>query len=156
VGRAGRDLAVEGARAPGDAPDNEFPLVLVTGRVLQHYNAGTMTRRTHNIDIVDRDWLEVHPVDAARLWISDGEKVSARSRVGQTGLYAKVTERIEPGHVFTSFHFPEARATSSSGSRRTSTRPARSTRWSPSTCGRWPSSRRSRRPSPPPTDDVLG
>jgi formate dehydrogenase major subunit len=96
-------------KAPGDAPDKEFPLVLVTGRVLQHYNAGTMTRRTHNIDLVDRDWLEIHPVDAARLWISDGDKVSIRSRVGQTELYAKVTERIEPAHVFTSFHFPEAR-----------------------------------------------
>ncbi|MGZ4296079.1 MAG: formate dehydrogenase subunit alpha [Solirubrobacteraceae bacterium] len=102
-------FAVLPYKAPGDAPDSEFPLVLVTGRVLQHYNAGTMTRRTHNIDIVDRDWLEVHPVDAARLWINDGDKVSVRSRVGQTELYAKVTERIEPGHVFTSFHFPEAR-----------------------------------------------
>jgi formate dehydrogenase major subunit len=96
-------------KAPGDAPDGEFPLVLVTGRVLQHYNAGTMTRRTHNIALVDRDWLEIHPVDAERLWISDGDKVSVRSRVGQTELHARVTERIEPGHVFTSFHFPEAR-----------------------------------------------
>ena len=102
-------FAVLPYKAPGDAADSEFPLILVTGRVLQHYNAGTMTRRTHNVDIVDRDWLEVHPVDAARLWISDGEKVSVRSRVGQTELYAKVTDRIEPGHVFTSFHFPEAR-----------------------------------------------
>jgi formate dehydrogenase major subunit len=96
-------------KAPGDAPDGEFPLVLVTGRVLQHYNAGTMTRRTSNLELVDRDWLEVHPVDAARLWISDGDKVSVRSRVGQTELFARITERIEPGHVFTSFHFPEAR-----------------------------------------------
>jgi formate dehydrogenase major subunit len=96
-------------KIPGDAPDSEFPLVLVTGRVLQHYNAGTMTRRTHNIELVDRDWLEIHPVDAARLWISEGDKVSIRSRVGQTELHAQVTERIEPGHVFTSFHFPEAR-----------------------------------------------
>ena len=96
-------------KAAGDAPDNEFPLVLVTGRVLQHYNAGTMTRRTGNIELVDRDWLELHPLDADRLWISDGDKVSVRSRVGQTELHARVTERIEPGHVFTSFHFPEAR-----------------------------------------------
>ena len=96
-------------KAPGDAADEEFPLVLVTGRVLQHYNAGTMTRRTHNIELVDRDWLEIHPVDAARLWISEGDKVSVRSRVGHTELHARVTERIEPGHVFTSFHFPEAR-----------------------------------------------
>jgi formate dehydrogenase major subunit len=102
-------FAVLPYKAPGDAADNEFPLILVTGRVLQHYNAGTMTRRTHNIDLVDRDWLELHPDDAARLWVSDGDKVSVRSRVGQTELFAKVTERIAPGHVFTSFHFPEAR-----------------------------------------------
>ena len=102
-------FAVLPYKAPGDAPDSEFPLVLVTGRVLQHYNAGTMTRRTHNVTLVDRDWLEIHPVDAERLWITDGDKVSIRSRVGQTELFAKVTERIEPGHVFTSFHFPEAR-----------------------------------------------
>jgi formate dehydrogenase major subunit len=96
-------------KAPGDAPDREFPLVLVTGRVLQHYNAGTMTRRTGNADLVDRDWLEIHPDDAARLWISDGDTVSIRSRVGHTELDAQVTDRIEPGHVFTTFHFPETR-----------------------------------------------
>ncbi|MBS1881070.1 MAG: molybdopterin-dependent oxidoreductase, partial [Actinobacteria bacterium] len=96
-------------KQPGDAADEEFPLVLVTGRVLQHYNAGTMTRRTANAEIVERDVLEIHPEDAARLWISDGDKVSVRSRVGRTEIAALVTERIEPGHVFTSFHFPETR-----------------------------------------------
>jgi formate dehydrogenase alpha subunit len=102
-------LAALPYKAPGDAADEEFPLVLVTGRVLQHYNAGTMTRRTHNVDLVDRDWLEIHPDDAARLWISDGDMVSIRSRVGRTEVPAQVTERIEPGHVFTTFHFPETR-----------------------------------------------
>ncbi len=96
-------------KPPGDAADDDFPLILVTGRVLQHYNAGTMTRRTANLELVDRDWLEVHPDDAERLWIEDGGVVSVRSRVGRIELHAKVTERIEPGHVFTSFHFPEAR-----------------------------------------------
>jgi formate dehydrogenase major subunit len=96
-------------KAPGDAPDREFPLVLVTGRVLQHYNAGTMTRRTGNADLVDRDWLEIHPDDAERLWISEGDTVSIRSRVGRTELDARITDRIERGHVFTTFHFPETR-----------------------------------------------
>jgi formate dehydrogenase major subunit len=96
-------------KAPGDAADDDFPLVLVTGRILQHYNAGTMTRRTGNVRLVDRDVLEVHPVDAARLWISDGDKVSVRSRVGRIEVEATVTDRIEPGHVFTTFHFPETR-----------------------------------------------
>jgi formate dehydrogenase major subunit len=96
-------------KAPGDAADEDFPLVLVTGRILQHYNAGTMTRRTANAALVDRDLLEVHPLDAERLWISDGDRVSVRSRVGRIEVEAKVTERIEPGHVFTTFHFPETR-----------------------------------------------
>ena len=63
--------------------------MLVTGRVLQHYNAGTMTRRTGNADLVDRDWLEIHPDDAERLWISEGDTVSIRSRVGATELDAQ-------------------------------------------------------------------
>jgi predicted molibdopterin-dependent oxidoreductase YjgC len=96
-------------KAPGDAADEDFPLVLVTGRILQHYNAGTMTRRTANAALVDRDLLEVHPLDAERLWIKDGDRVSVRSRVGRIEVEAKVTERIEPGHVFTTFHFPETR-----------------------------------------------
>jgi formate dehydrogenase major subunit len=96
-------------KAPGDAADDEFPLILVTGRRLQHYNAGTMTRRTGNVELVDADVLEIHPDDAARLWISDGDVISLRSRVGRIELAAQVTERIEPGHVFTTFHFPETR-----------------------------------------------
>lgn len=96
-------------KQPGDAADDEFPLILVTGRRLQHYNAGTMTRRTANLDLLDREWLEVHPDDAARLWITDGQQVSVRSRVGRIEVEAKVTDRIEPGHVFTAFHFPEVR-----------------------------------------------
>jgi formate dehydrogenase major subunit len=96
-------------KEPGDAADDEFPLILVTGRRLQHYNAGTMTRRTANLELLDRDWLEIHPDDAARLWIEDGQLVSVRSRVGRIEIEARVTDRIEPGHVFTAFHFPEVR-----------------------------------------------
>jgi formate dehydrogenase major subunit len=96
-------------KAPGDAADSEFPLILITGRRLQHYNAGTMTRRTANMELLDRDWLEIHPDDAARLWIETGDKVSVRSRVGRIETEARVTDRIEPGHVFTAFHFPEVR-----------------------------------------------
>jgi formate dehydrogenase major subunit len=96
-------------KPPGDAADHEFPLILITGRRLQHYNAGTMTRRTANLQLLDRDWLEIHPDDAARLWIEDGQLVSVRSRVGRIATEARVTDRIEPGHVFTAFHFPEVR-----------------------------------------------
>jgi formate dehydrogenase major subunit len=96
-------------KPPGDAADTEFPIILVTGRRLQHYNAGTMTRRTHNLELFDKDWLEIHPDDAERLWIKTGDLVSVRSRVGRIEVEARVTDRIEAGHVFTTFHFPEQR-----------------------------------------------
>jgi formate dehydrogenase major subunit len=96
-------------KEPGDAADDDFPLILVTGRRLQHYNAGTMTRRTANLQLLDSDWLEIHPDDAQRLGVTDGAPVEVRSRVGHIEIEARVTERIEPGHVFTAFHFPEVR-----------------------------------------------
>jgi predicted molibdopterin-dependent oxidoreductase YjgC len=96
-------------KTPGDAADEEFPLILVTGRRLQHYNAGTMTRRTGNVELNDRDYLEIHPEDAERLWINDGDMISIRSRQGRTEIMAQVTDRIERGHVFTTFHSPETR-----------------------------------------------
>jgi formate dehydrogenase major subunit len=96
-------------KPPGSEVSDEFPLVLVTGRRLQHYNAGTMTRRTNNLELMDHDTLEMHPDDAARLWVSDGDLVSVRSPTGRIEIGVRVTERIEPGHVFTAFHFPEVR-----------------------------------------------
>jgi len=96
-------------REPGDAVDDEFSLILITGRRLQHYNAGTMTRRTGNLELLDGDWLEVHPDDAATLGVRDGQRVEVRSRVGRIETDVRITERIEPGNVFTAFHFPEIR-----------------------------------------------
>jgi formate dehydrogenase major subunit len=96
-------------KPPGDAADEEFPLILVTGRRLEHYNAGTMTRRTGNLTLMSADWLEVHPDDAAALGLTEGETVTLRSRRGQVKLPVQITGRIEPGHVFTAFHFPEVR-----------------------------------------------
>jgi formate dehydrogenase major subunit len=95
--------------APGDEASEEFPLILVTGRRLEHYNVGTMTRRTGNLELMDHDWLELHPDDAATAGIGDGELVRVCSRNGEIALIARLTERIDPGHVFTAFHFPEVR-----------------------------------------------
>jgi formate dehydrogenase alpha subunit len=114
----GSQFALPGGRArlaalpykpPGSEADEQFPLVLVTGRRLEHYNAGTMTRRTGNLELMPSDWLELHPDDAARLWVNDGDLVSVRSAHGRIELPARLTKRIEPGHVFTAFHFPEVR-----------------------------------------------
>jgi formate dehydrogenase major subunit len=107
-GRRAR-LAALPYKPPGSEACDEFPVILVTGRRLEHYNAGTMTRRTANLDLLPSDWLEIHPEDAARLWIEDGSLVSVRSPYGRIELPARVTTRIEPGHVFTAFHFPEIR-----------------------------------------------
>jgi formate dehydrogenase major subunit len=96
-------------KPPGSEASAEFPVILVTGRRLEHYNAGTMTRRTGNLELVGSEWLEIHPDDAARLWIEDGSLVSVRSAFGRIELTARVTTRIEQGHVFTAFHFPEIR-----------------------------------------------
>jgi formate dehydrogenase major subunit len=96
-------------KPPGDAADDDFPLILVTGRRLEHYNAGTMTRRTGNLELMSSDWLEVHPDDAAALGLGEGETVTLRSRRGHIKLPVQITTRIEPGHVFTAFHFPEVR-----------------------------------------------
>jgi formate dehydrogenase alpha subunit len=101
---------------PGSEASEDFPLILVTGRRLEHYNAGTMTRRTANLELMPADVLEIHPDDAERLWVSDGDVVSVRSPFGRIELAAQVTERIEPGHVFTAFHFPEVRTNALIGS----------------------------------------
>ncbi len=96
-------------KPPGSAADDQFPLILVTGRRLHHYNAGTMTRRTANLLLSDRDWLEIHPQDAQACGVATGDIVEVRSAVGAIATEARVTDRIEPGHVFTAFHFPEVR-----------------------------------------------
>jgi formate dehydrogenase major subunit len=96
-------------KEPGEAADREYPLILVTGRRLEHYNAGTMTRRTGNVDLAAGDLLEIHPDDAAPRGLDDGGIATIRSRRGEIKLPVQVTTGIEPGHVFTTFHFPEAR-----------------------------------------------
>jgi formate dehydrogenase alpha subunit len=106
-GRA--QLAALPYKPPGSEADEEFPMILVTGRRLQHYNSGSMTRRTANLELLDREWLEINPEDAERLWISDGDIVSVRSPTGRIEVQARITDKIVAGHVFTAFHFPEVR-----------------------------------------------
>jgi formate dehydrogenase major subunit len=102
-------LAALPYKPPGDEADEEFPLILVTGRRLEHYNAGTMTRRTGNLELLPSDVLEMHPDDAAARVLEDGDVVAVRSRRGRIELPVHITDRIEAGHVFTTFHFPEVR-----------------------------------------------
>ncbi len=96
-------------KAPGDEVSEEFPVILVTGRRLEHYNAGTMTRRTGNLELLPSDVLEMHPADAESMGLRDGQEVVIRSQHGEIELPVMLTEKIIEGHVFTAFHFPEIR-----------------------------------------------
>ncbi|MGD9943598.1 MAG: formate dehydrogenase subunit alpha, partial [Burkholderiaceae bacterium] len=87
-----------------------YPLLLTTGRILSQYNVGAQTRRTHNNQWHREDRLEIHPHDAQERGIVDGDWVGVRSRAGETVLRAQITERMQPGVVYTTFHFPESGA----------------------------------------------
>lgn len=85
----------------------EFPFLLITGRVLEHYNVGTMTRRTPNQTLVSEDLLEIHPADALEKNINDGELITLESRWGSTTVKTKHSRRVAPSTLFLSFHYPE-------------------------------------------------
>jgi len=86
----------------------EFPFILTTGRILEHYNCGTMTRRTGNGEIVVQDYLSLNPADAQRKSIRSGDQVKLFSARGEVELEARVTDEVKPGILYTTFHFPDA------------------------------------------------
>ncbi|MGC7404117.1 formate dehydrogenase subunit alpha [Pandoraea pneumonica] len=87
-----------------------FPLILTTGRILSQYNVGAQTRRTDNNHWHSEDRLELHPHDAEERGVKDGDWVGIQSRAGETVLRAIVSDRMQPGVVYTTFHFPESGA----------------------------------------------
>ncbi len=87
-----------------------YPLLLTTGRILSQYNVGAQTRRTENNRWHAEDRLEIHPHDAEERGIAEGDWVGIASRAGDTVLRARVTERVQPGVLYTTFHFPESGA----------------------------------------------
>jgi formate dehydrogenase major subunit len=89
---------------------SRYPLILTTGRILSQYNVGAQTRRTMNSVWHSEDRLEIHPHDAEQRGIKDGDWVGIKSRSGETVLRATLTERVQPGVVYTTFHFPESGA----------------------------------------------
>jgi formate dehydrogenase major subunit len=92
--------------ATDERVNKKFPLLLTTGRILSQYNVGAQTRRTENIAFHPEDVLEVHPHDAEERGINDGDWLGIQSRAGDTVLRAKVSERMQPGVVYTTFHHP--------------------------------------------------
>ncbi|MEI6895909.1 MAG: formate dehydrogenase subunit alpha [Psychromonas sp.] len=89
------------------AADVDFPLTLITGRVLVHYNVGTQTRRTKNSDWHDKDELLIHPSDAQPLALKTGDLVRLTSRTNAISIAVKLSKKVKEGTLFTTFHHPD-------------------------------------------------
>jgi formate dehydrogenase major subunit len=85
----------------------DYPYIITTNRELEHYNCGTMTRRTRNNDILVEDVLLIHPADAAKENLKDGDMVCVESPRGKVDIKARITDEVKPGILSSTFHFPE-------------------------------------------------
>ena len=93
---------------PSEIPDDEYPFILTTGRMLQHWHTGTMTRKSAVLhDLVPHGALEMHPDDAVRFGIHKGDTLSVSSRRGNITVPANITDKVRQGTVFMAFHFHE-------------------------------------------------
>jgi formate dehydrogenase major subunit len=92
--------------ATDERTTRKFPLILTTGRILTQYNVGAQTRRTENVSWHQEDVLEIHPHDAEQRGIRNGGRVEISSRAGRVVLTAQITDRMQPGVVYTTFHHP--------------------------------------------------
>jgi predicted molibdopterin-dependent oxidoreductase YjgC len=96
-------------KGSGEVIDKEYPFVLITGRIREHYNNGSMTGRVPGImELVPEELLEMNAHDAEALQIKNGNLVTVASRRGEVKVKAKVTDRSQPGNVFLTFHFRNA------------------------------------------------
>ncbi len=93
---------------PEELPDKDYPLILITGRRLVHFNNGSMTRRAQGFEVIGpEELLEIHPEDAKALGIANGQIVWVSSRRGRIKVRARITDKSQPGWVFMAFHHPE-------------------------------------------------
>jgi formate dehydrogenase alpha subunit len=106
----GRFAAVDHV-PPAELPDEEYPLMLTTGRVIYHWHGGEMTRRARNlVAMYPEALIEINPKDAKYSAIDDGALMKIASRRGEIIAKAQVTDRVEPGLIFATFHFPDSAA----------------------------------------------
>jgi formate dehydrogenase major subunit len=108
----GRARFVPAEHQGGDElPDDAYPLILITGRVLEHWHTGQMTRRARALHAIEPGaFVSIHPLDARPLGVAEGDWVRVASRRGEIELQARVREATQPGSVFVPFHFREAGA----------------------------------------------
>jgi predicted molibdopterin-dependent oxidoreductase YjgC len=96
---------------PAELPDDDYPMILSTGRVLYHWHGGEMTRRAKGLlEVYGEALIEVNPDDAQRLGLDGHKRVQVSSRRGSIQAEAWITDRVPPGMVYANFHFPEASA----------------------------------------------
>src|SRR4030067_1569191 len=96
-------------KGSGELPDKQYPFVLITGRVREHYNNGSMTRRVPGImELVPEELVEINPEDAVKLKIKSGDLLTVSSKRGTVKVKAKVTNRSQKGSIFMTFHFDNA------------------------------------------------
>ena len=88
---------------------NDFPYILTTNRELEHYNGGTMTRRTNNAQILPVDVLIINPIDAAKHFIEEGDMVCISSPRGKIDVKARISDEVKPGILSSTFHYPEVK-----------------------------------------------
>jgi len=114
AGKFARGLALLTAleyRAPAEQPDEEYPLVMSTGRILEHFHTGSMSRRSAILDaLVGHGHVELHPDDAERHGLATGDKAALSTRRGRIETTVLVSERVAKGSIFVPFHFAEAAA----------------------------------------------
>ena len=103
-------FAITGFVPTDERATRKYPLLLTTGRILSQYNVGAQTRRTANSEFYSEDVLEIHPFDAEERGIGESDWCGVVSRAGQTVLRAVLTDRVQPGVVYTTFHFPASGA----------------------------------------------
>jgi len=103
-------FAITGFIPTDERTTRKYPLLLTTGRILSQYNVGAQTRRTPNSEFYSEDVLEIHPFDAEERGIGEGDWCGVASRAGETVLRAALTDRVQPGVVYTTFHFPSSGA----------------------------------------------
>ena len=91
-------------RPTQETVDDDFPFLLNSGRTLYQFNAGTMTQRTRNSELLTTDYLEIAPEDAFRLHVRTGERVRVRSRYGEAIMPIQIRSSVRPGELFATFH----------------------------------------------------
>ena len=96
---------------PAEQPDETYPFILTTGRLLYQFHTGTMTRRSPTLEIqAPEGFIEINPKDAQQLRVGEGDKIKVKSRRGEIVIKARVIDKVQPGVVFIPWHFAETAA----------------------------------------------